>query len=138
VVTDFYRSPDVVITHDRIRVKRSGGWQVWVLAELDDWGVVHQGLPPATGMWALGSSAVLVGLLAYPLEGWVVPVAAVVFAVALVVAYWERRRARDRSRSQLWARYKGTVETVVFELPRSQFDAAVRGLVKALEHKVGT
>ncbi|MEV6492867.1 DUF6232 family protein [Actinoplanes sp. NPDC051633] len=127
-----------MITHDRIRVRRSGGWQVWVLADLDGWGVMHQALPPATGMWSLGSSAVLVGLLAFQMRGWVVPVAIVLFAVALMVAYWERRRARSRSCSQLWASYKGGDEVVIFELPRSQFETAVRGLVRALQQRPDT
>jgi hypothetical protein len=133
-VTDYYRSRDVVITHDRIRVRISGGWQVWILSDLDDLGMVHEGLPPATGVWAVGTSAVLVTVLAFQWGGWAVPVALVVFSVALVVAYWERRRARGRSRSQLWATYRGT-EVVVFELPRSQFEAACRGLVKALQRR---
>jgi hypothetical protein len=137
VVTVYYRGPGVVVTHKLVRVRVSGGWQVWVVGELRDLGVVHAGPPPAAGMWALGSSAVLVGLLAFQLRGWAVPVAAVVFAVAMVVAYWERRRARNRSRSQLWATYKGA-EVVVFELPRAQFEAACRGLVRALDHREDT
>ena len=131
-MTVFYRGPEVVVTHRLVRVRVAGGWRVWVLSELRELGVVHTGPPPAAGMWALGSSAVLVGLLAVRLRGWVAPVAVVVFAVALVVAYWERRRARDRSRSQLWATYCGA-EVVIFELPRERFEGAVRGLVKALE-----
>jgi hypothetical protein len=34
----------------------------------------------------------------------------------------------------LWATYRGA-EVVVFELPRSQFEAACRGLVKALQRR---
>ena len=136
IVTVFYRGPEVVVTHKLVRVRVAGGWRVWVLAELRDLGVVHTGPPPVAGMWALGSSAVLVELLAFRLKGWVLPVALVMFAVALVVAYWERRRARDRSRSQLWATYRDH-EVVVFELRRDQFEAAVRGLVRALDQRDG-
>jgi hypothetical protein len=136
-VTVYYRGSEVVVTHRLVRVRVAGGWRVWVLAELDELGVVHAGPPPGAGMWALGSSAVLVGLLAFRLHGWALLGALVVFALALVVAFVERRRARDRSRSQLWANYKGA-EVVVFELPRGQFDAACRGLVRALERREDT
>ena len=136
-MTVFYRGPGLVVTHKLVRVQLSGGWRVWVVGELRDLGVVHAGPPPSAGMWALGSSAVLVALLTFRLHGWAVPVSLVVFGAARVVAYWERRRARNRSCSQLWATYKGA-EVVVFELPRAQFDAACRGLVRALDHRDDT
>jgi hypothetical protein len=131
-MTVYYRSHHVVITGKLVKVRVDRGWRAWVIAELNGFAVVHDDPPWTTGMWALGSSAIVVGLLVTRLGGWAVPLALVVFAVATAVAIIERRRARFRACSRLQADYKGT-GVVVFELPRPEFDAACRGLIRALE-----
>ncbi|MFG1604349.1 DUF6232 family protein [Actinoplanes sp. NPDC049265] len=131
-MTVYYRSRRVVITEKLVKVRIDRGWQLWVIAELNGFSVVHDDPPWTTGMWALGSSAIVVGLLATQLGGWALPLALVVFALATAVAIIERRRARASSCSQLQAGYKGT-GVVVFELPRPEFDAACRGLIRAIE-----
>lgn len=136
-MTVYYRSPRLVITDRLVRVRITGGWQAWLIGELRDLGVVHEEPPWTTGMWALGSSAIVVGLLAAQLGGWALPLALAVFALAVIMAIIERRRAAARACSQLRARYRGA-EVVVFELPRGEFGAACRGLVRAIERREDT
>jgi hypothetical protein len=136
-MTVYYRSNRLIITDRLVRVRRDRGWQVWVIAELTGFSVEHDDPPWTAGMWALGSSAIVIGLLAARLGGWALPLALVVLALAALVATVERRRATARSCSQLRARYKGA-GVLVFELPRGEFDAACRGLVRAIERREDT
>jgi hypothetical protein len=131
-MTVYYRSHRLVITNKLVKVRIDRGWQLWVVAELNGFSVIHKDPPWTTGMWGLGSSAIVVGLLATRLGGWTLPLAVVVLALAAALAIIERRRARVRMCSQLQANYKGA-GVVVFELPRPEFDAACRGLVRAIE-----
>ncbi|MEV7628194.1 DUF6232 family protein [Actinoplanes sp. NPDC089786] len=133
-MTVYYRSRHVVITEKLVKVRVDHGWRLWVVAELRGCTVQHDDLPWTTGLWALGSSAIVVGLVATRLGGWALPLALIVFAVAVAVAIIERRRARARSCSELRATYKGQ-DVVVFELPRREFDAACRGLIRAIERR---
>jgi hypothetical protein len=136
-LTVYFRSHRLVITDKLVKVRVDRGWQVWVIAELNGFSVQHDEPPWTTGMWALGSSAIVVGLLASQLGGWALPLALVVFGLAAIIAIIERRRAKARSCSQLRADYKGS-GVVVFELPHSEFDAACRGLVRAIERREDT
>ncbi len=134
-----YRGPDrsrpeVVITDRLIRVRMPGGWRVWAIAGMRDVGVVHTGPNASRSMWALGTSAILVGSVAFRLRGWSLAAAGVAFAVAVVFSFLELRRARARACSQLWATYRGR-PTIVFELPQRHFAAAARGLVRALDQR---
>jgi hypothetical protein len=133
-LTVYFRNRSLVITDRLVKVRVDRGWRVWVIAELNDFAVQHDDPPWTTGMWALGSSAIVVGLLATQLGGWTLPLALAVFTVAAVVAIVERRRARARSCSELRALYKGN-DVMVFELPRQEFEPACRGLIRALERR---
>lgn len=131
-MTVYYRSPDVIITDRLVKVRVSGGWRVWVIADLSGFGIVHAGPPPGSGMWAVGTSSILIGLLAIRLRGWALVGIVVAFGLALVLYAVERRRRRSVARSQLWATYRG-VEIVVFELPEPAFRGACRALVRSVQ-----
>lgn len=127
------RRPEVVITDRLVRVRLPGGWRVWSITGMRDLGVVHTGPGAGRAMWALGTSALLVGSVAFRLRGWSLIAAGAVFALAVVFSFLDLRHARARACSQLWATYRDT-PVVVFELPERHFAAACRGLVRALDH----
>ncbi|WP_153040649.1 DUF6232 family protein [Actinoplanes sp. TFC3] len=131
------RRPDIIITHSLIKVRVRHGWQVWIISELDDFGITHTPPPTDRVMVAMGTSVVLLGLLAYRLRGWALFAVAMVFIAGVAIAMAEQRWTRSRQLSQLRASYHGT-EIMVIELPHRDMPAACRGLIRALERQNDT
>ena len=128
------RRPDVVITDRLIKVRVAGGWRIFVIADINDFGVIDRGRVTGWATPATGTSVVLVAFLAYQVRGLALVLVTAIFVVGLILAGIERRRAQSRAPAQLWTTYHGH-EIVVLEMPRPHLRAACRGLVRAMEHR---
>jgi hypothetical protein len=133
-MTVYFRSPELVITDRLIKVRVSNGWQVWVIAGLNDFGIVRNEPPADRRSWGLGWSALVGTVLVSRLGGWLLLLAALLMTLAcgwFVAGY---RQARQRASSQLWAWHRG-VPVLVFELPNRDFGAACRALRRVLDRR---
>jgi hypothetical protein len=131
-MTVYFRSADMVITEQLIRVRIPRGWQVWVIADLHDFRACHRPAAADRRSWCLGGPALVLVVAASRLGGWLLPIAVLLVATACAWYATDRRAARRRARSQLWAVRWG-VSVLVFECPDHEFDAARRALVRVFE-----
>jgi len=123
-----------MITEQVIRVRVPRGWQVWPIADLRDFRACRLSAPAGRRSWCLGGPVLVLvlGGVTSPLGGWLLPVTVLLFAAACAWYAADRRAARRRASSQLWATSWG-VSVLVFELPNRDFDAACRALRRVFE-----
>ncbi|MFI5895504.1 DUF6232 family protein [Actinoplanes sp. NPDC051513] len=131
-MTVYFRSADLVITEKLIRVRVPYGWQVWVVADLRDFGQVRHEPPADRRSWGLGAPALVLVFVAWPVGGWVLPAAVLLLVAACVWYAADCRDARRRASSQLWASHRARA-VMVFERPDREFDAACRALRRVLD-----
>jgi hypothetical protein len=136
-VTVYFRSPDLVITERLIRVRVPCGWQVWVIADLRDFGVVRRDPSADRRSWGLGGPALVLMFVAGRQGVWLLLAAVLVLAAAAAWYAADCRSARRRASSQLWASRRGAA-VLVFERPAGEFDAACRALRRVLDHRADT
>lgn len=127
----YFRSVNLVITEKLIRVRVPHGWQVWVIADLSDFGQVRLDAPADRRSWGLGAPALVLVFVTGRLGGWPLILAAVLLAVACCWYATDCSAARRRACAQLWATRQG-VSVLIFERPNREFAAACRGLSRAL------
>ncbi|HEX5198513.1 MAG TPA: DUF6232 family protein [Actinoplanes sp.] len=131
-MTVYFRSADLVITEKLIRVRVTGGWRIWVIADLRDFGQVRHEPPVDRRSWGLGAPALVLVFATSRLGGWSLSAAAGLLAAACLWYAIDCRRARRRATAQLWATRRGA-SVLIFERPEIQFAAACRGLCRALD-----
>ena len=131
-MTVYFRSAELMITEQAISVRDPRGWQVWTIADLQDFRVCHLAAAADRRSWCLGGPALVLVLAAGPLGGWFLPGGALLFATACAWYVADCRSARRRASAQLWATNWGT-SVLVFELPKGDFDAACRALRRVFE-----
>jgi len=131
-MTVYFRSPALVITERLIRVRVPLGWQVWVISDLRDFGICRRPSPATRRSWLLGGSALVLAVLTVRPHPRLLPIALLLLVAACVWYVIDRRAARRRASSQLWATRRGA-SIMVFERPDREFDAACRALRRVLQ-----
>ena len=133
-MTVYFRSADLVITEKLIKARVRCGWQVWVIADLRDFGVVRRDPVADRRSWGLGGPALVLVFVAGRHGGWSLLAAATLLAAAVAWYAADCRSARRRASSQLWASRWGAA-VLVFERPNGEFDAACRALCRVLDRR---
>jgi hypothetical protein len=133
-MTVYFRSPDVVITDQLIKVRVRNGWQIWVIGDLGGFGIARNGPSPDRRSWGLGWTALVSVFLTSRLGGRMLLIAVTLMVLACGWLLATSRRARRRASSQLWAHRRG-VPVLVFERPNREFDAACRALRRVLDSR---
>jgi len=131
-MTVYFRSSALVITERLIRVRVRRGWRVWVISDLRDFGTCRRPSSTPRRSWLLGGPALVLVLAASRLEARLLPIGVLLLAVACIWYAADRRAARRRASSQLWA-VRGGMSVLVFERPNREFDAACRALRRVLQ-----
>jgi len=121
-----------MITEQLISVRVPRGWQVWVIADLQDFHACRHRAAADRRSWCLGGPALVLVLATSHLGGWLLPSGVLLLAAACVWYAADCRVARRRACAQLWAVLWG-VSVLVFELPNRDFDAACRALRRVFE-----
>jgi hypothetical protein len=133
-MTVYYRTPELVITHQLIKVRVPHGWQIWVIADLRGFGIARTEPSPDRRSWGLGSTALVSVFLASRLGGRLLLIVAALLMLAICWSVATARQARRRATSQLWAQRRG-MPVLVFERPDREFDAACRALRRVLDRR---
>src|SRR5690349_24005415 len=83
-MTVYFRSADLMITEQVIRVRVPRGWQVWPIADLQDFRACRLSAAAGRRSWCLGGPALLLVLVGVtsPLGGWLLPATVLLLAAA--------------------------------------------------------